>query len=113
MITKVYDHVPYQVVNGVLTGEKRYSLYQASVTAKSGRILILDADGLITAGVSKYTLVPVDPKSLTNLTSNEKREFEKVIKSGKGSLQKCSDPHTVLKESSMKWVSTGRNSSTS
>ena len=91
MATKVYDHVHYQVVNGVLTGKKRYSLYQASMTAKSDRILILDSDGLITAGVSKYTLVPLDPKSL-NLTLNEKREFEKVIKSGKGSLQKMFRP---------------------
>lgn len=79
MVTKLYDHVNYQVVNGVLTGKKKYSLYEASMTAKAEKILILDADGLVVNGVSKYTLVPIDSE-LVNLTHSESREFEKIAK---------------------------------
>ena len=97
MITKVYDHTPYKVVNGVLTGEKSYSLYRASMTAKSDRILILDTDGLITPGVSKYPLVPVPSTFLLDLTQNEKREFEKTTKDEKELIKNIFRPVYRLK----------------
>jgi hypothetical protein len=81
LIEPIYDHVVYTARNEMLSGiEKKYSIYEASATLNSSKILILDENDIVVSGIRKYSLKYKDPRFINKLPDDQKAVYEKVAK---------------------------------
>ena len=81
IIEPVYDHVAYLSNGEMLAGiERKYSIYEASPTLNSSRVLIVDENGIVVNGLRKYSLKSKDPRFINKLPDDQKAVYERIAK---------------------------------